>query len=1502
MVGTAHKDGSLCVLGEPRQPLRLQFGHQQQALEFRPVVIKDLGMALNISGPFLKEQGIDQLHSEDVLVVHDEKVPLHPPSYQPEEPIRVNIPVILSTTAVVPPFSIRHCLATIAAPLADGTEVLLEGNQRLMQRGIVPWRAAVTTSSNNQVRIGLCNPGAHSIKLKAGARYGTGEPAVLDAPNPRISAVGNKASVASHKPTVQQRLREIVDRLKQPEEDKEENVKLPVTTEEKMAWVRQAFSLNNNTILQKEKLTDQVAALLTEYFDVISVNGEFGHTSLIQHAIHTQDVPPIKCRARPINPWLETDLKRQLDDLKNRKVIEASKSPWSFPMVAAPKKNGKIRWCVDYRKLNDITLKDSYPIPCIEDNLARLSRAKIFSCLDGSGAFHVIDVRPQDRPKTAFSTPWGSFQYRRMPFGLTNGPASYSRLVQLALDGIPPSVAMPYLDDIIVTSTTPQEHVANLTRILQVHRQAGLKLQPSKCQLFREEVEYLGHLVSAHGVKPVPTYLKVIKDWPMPTTKSEVRIFLGKAGYYRRFIKGYSGIAGPLSDVAGKGTPEEEKEVLEETEDMRHAFEELKQRLLTAPILAYPRFDSDEPFVLDTDWSHDANAIGGVLSQKQDGKERVIQYGSKKLSKSQRSYGATKGELTAFLYFAKHWSYYLRHRPFILRTDHHPLKTIRSMQPQTSHTLRMMSACAELEFDVVHRAGTKHNNADALSRAPHVADAPDAQDDVATDEEIVIQSMMLKETEHFEEAETSNHSISDLQQLRSKLPQLQEEDDVLQMLRRALEEEEDPLQQLSQAAVPPDLRTYAAMKDNLLLDEQGILTVRHPTNGRQLLCLPEALWAPAIQLAHEEGGHAGVDATTDRLSRVVYFPRLKAEVSDFLRNCLACQKKRGTIKTQRGILHSTLAGFPFQRLSMDFVGPIHEKGLTSSKNKYIFTVRDTFSKWLEAFPVPSATSASALQSLLTHVFPRFGIPEVLHSDRGTHFTSQIFQQVADRLGIKHTLTPAYNPKSNPVERAHQDLGNILRATMQETGQPWEQLLPQAVFAMNTSVHTSTGISPFRVLFGRDPSTPLHLIYGDPNNRKQYPGAAQFADELQERLSASHQAVRKELQRAVERRRRQYQGNQQIYQPGQLVWLFSPALTPGLSKKLQTFWTGPWTIIQRMNQVVYKIRPDVSWKTKKDQLVSVDRLKPYHAQQEEARANRPPGPEHDLAMNNDPFAERPLPPDVTAAEEEEDDPPPPDPPDSDSDDDDAPDPGAAPVQPPLPHQPPPAPVEGGQAEGEIQQPLAVAGDEHQQEVVAPHIGEQVEEEVLPEPVVLDEEVGGGDGAEALWWDHEGEDLPPPLPTRNQPPRPKAEKPSADEVTPQRDETAPEPPPRLPPRVKPEPRDPAQTPQAAPRWSEHSSRVARRLRFGRASGGQMEQDVDSTVPRGRQLLDAPNRERRMRHELDQAAEAGERLPDTPPFRTKEEDEETEDDKEGVGQSQGARPKRLRKPKREPDFYYY
>ena len=1265
-VRTAHEDGSMEVLGETKRPLRLlvqSSGTPLPTITCKPVVIKGLGMHMNISGPFLQKHRIDQLHSANALrFPGGHQVPLLPRADAAVTPEAAQFAVIWPDDVKVPANCIVHTDAHVQGGEDDekpNMEGMVAGNPELLERkGLVPWsRALVKTNDQGKLRVGLCNPTTEAILIRRGTKYGEfkkicsleeetkfpwrvsvilpeedpvkkeeervikalkGKLQELEEAETRLLATMT-ADRAPNKPTVRDKMKTIIDTMvkkKEAAHGKEEPVATATkslhTKAEKETWVREAFRIPENPILRTPQEQQALVDLLLSYWDAISTDGSFGHTDLVVHEIHTGNAAPIKCKSRPINPALLPDLEKQLQTNLDKEVVEPSSSPWSFPLVAAPKKSGSVRWCVDYRRLNQVTEKDAFPLPNIEDNLVNLEGAKIFSTLDGSGAFHVVDVKERDRPKTAFSTPFGLFQYKRMPFGLTNGPATYSRLVQIALRGVPPSVAIPYLDDIIVLSSSIKQHFEHLEQVLKIHREAGLKLQPAKCYLFQPQVEYLGHLVDQHGLQPLPDYLQIVKNWQLPKTRTEVRIFLGKVGYYRRFIKGYSAIAAPLTDWAGKGTPEEEKQEIPANEEFIKAFETLKEKLLTAPILAYPRFNSPEPFILDTDWCQDGNAIGGVLSQVQDGVEKVIMYGGKKLSAAQKNYAATKGELSALLYFVKNWSYYLRHRRFLLRTDHAPLAHLKTMEPQDRHTLRMLGILADYDFEVKYRPGPKHGNADALSRAPHLHQENDAKEDVAVDNE---EERYLLAMEQLNKTKKPDHNfLLEPVYQEEELRILQADDDVLEPVRNFIMKRKfpDPLEERSYS---PEIRTYLQMAKNLWIDGQGLLCLDRFLGGvwRTLICLPEEAQDACIRHAHKLAGHAGVDKTLDLLTQKFFFLHMRKEVMEVLQGCKECQRKRRDRKDQRHTLVSVVDGYPFQRISIDFVGPLPKVGSAL----YIFTVRDTFTKWLEAFAVPAATSKHALQKLTNDVIRRYGIPEEIHSDQGTHFTSRVFTEVAKELGIRHTTTPAYNPKSNPVERVHRDLGNMLRAMAVDTKQTWPELLPAAVMAINTTRHAGTKYSPFRLLFGRDPQLPLSVTH-------ECPGPAvssimDFAKDKADAVKKAYAFVRENLRGAVETQRRQYHAHHKSFEVGTQAWLFSPIIKPG-PKKFLSYWTGPWTVLRQVSAILYEIEAPPRWSLKKSRMVvSIDRLKPYQLQDRE----RPPDEgEHDLESASDPFAERP----------------------------------------------------------------------------------------------------------------------------------------------------------------------------------------------------------------------------------------------------------------------------------------
>jgi len=464
-----------------------------------------------------------------------------------------------------------------------------------------------------------------------------------------------------------------------------------------------------------------LANLLVEYQDVFAApGGQLGHTNLVQHKIDVGDNSPIKQRPRRVPLGKKQVCDEELDRLEDEGIIEPSNSPWSSPVVLVTKKDGSVRFCVDYRKLNEITVKDAYPIPKIEDCIDTLSGSKWFCTLDLLSGYHQVEMDEADKEKTAFSTHRGHHQFTRMSFGLTNAPATFERLMDLVLKGLNWEQCLVYLDDVVVFGNSFEETMVNLRLVLERFREANLKIKPPKCALFQREVLYLGHIISENGVACDPSKIEAVTKWPVPKTVKDVRSFLGFAGYYRRFVEDFAGKAAPLHDL----TRIDAEWVW--TPACQAGFESLKSALTTAPVLGYPR--DEGTFVLDTDAS--LYGVGAVLSQVQDGEERVLSYVSKKLSKSQVNYCTTKRELLAVVLFTKHFSHYLLGRSnFLLRTDHASIRWLCNFKGDEGMLARWISQLQQYNFEIQHRAGKDHGNADGMSRRPiHLCPRDDCPD------------------------------------------------------------------------------------------------------------------------------------------------------------------------------------------------------------------------------------------------------------------------------------------------------------------------------------------------------------------------------------------------------------------------------------------------------------------------------------------------------------------------------------------------------------------------------------------------------------------------------------------------------------------------------------------------------------------------------------------------------------------------------------------------------
>ncbi|GBM08967.1 Retrovirus-related Pol polyprotein from transposon 297 [Araneus ventricosus] len=419
-------------------------------------------------------------------------------------------------------------------------------------------------------------------------------------------------------------------------------------------------TLENFQILNEEQRT-AVRKLLNEFQNLFSTcDADVGRCNMTQHRINTGDHQPIKQYPRRLPLARKEEADHLVKEMVDNGIIEKSSGPWASPIVLVKKKNGSTRFCVDYRKLNEITKKDSYPLPRIDDTLDALNGSQWFTTLDLKSGYWQIEIRPEDREKTAFTTGQGLWQFKVMPFGLCNAPATFERLMETVLRGLSSEACLVYLDDIIIVGRTFEEHLNNLRKVFQRLQKANLKLNLKKCRFFQKEVTYLGHVISAEGVKTDPEKIKAVVDWPRPETVHDLRSFLGLCTYYRRFVKNFSTIAKPLHKLT------EAKSNFNWTEECEKSFNSLKQPLTSSPILTYPRADKD--FILDTDASNEG--IGAVLSQNIGNEERVIPDFSKSLGKPERNYCVTRKELLAIVKSIEHFHHYFYGRKFLLRTDH----------------------------------------------------------------------------------------------------------------------------------------------------------------------------------------------------------------------------------------------------------------------------------------------------------------------------------------------------------------------------------------------------------------------------------------------------------------------------------------------------------------------------------------------------------------------------------------------------------------------------------------------------------------------------------------------------------------------------------------------------------------------------------------------------------------------------------------------------------------
>ena len=815
-------------------------------------------------------------------------------------------------------------------------------------------------------------------------------------------------------------------------------------SENKKKHLWQAVSDVGELLSNKEQ--EQLYSVLLEYADLFAEKpDDFGRTNKIKHAINTGDAAPVRQQVRRIPPVRREEARKLLSEMLKKDVIKPSSSPWASPIVLVQKKDGSVRFCVDYRKVNTLTRKDAYPLPRVDDTLDTLSGSKWFSTLDLISGYWQVEMDDKDREKTAFCTLDGLFEFKVMPFGLCNAPATFQRLMDMVLAGLQWTNCLVYLDDVIVVGRTFHEHLQNLRAVFERLRAAGLKLQPKKCHLCSPKVEFLGHIVSADGVSTDPQKIDKVANWPIPTSKREVQQFLGLANYYRRFVGNFATIAKPLHKLTEKTVK------FDWNTDCQAAFEELRQRLVTAPILAFP--DLNQPFILDTDASD--TGVGAVLSQVDDeGRERVIAYASKVLSKAERRYCVTRKELLAVVVFVQHFRPYLLGRRFTLRTDHGSLTWLSQFKEPEGQLARWLERLQEFDFEIRHRPGKKHQNADALSRLPCKQCGRESHDHDLT------QGVGLVD-----------HDVGALQQspaivLEGKsdeeIRQMQLQDDSVGYILRAKEKDQKPH--------TGDIKGKSMVVRRLnqlwsrLEIHNGILwRLYEDSSGKKewlQLVLPRELREQVLQEFHAGviSGHLGEQKMLDQLKERYYWPGMTEDVKHWCQTCATCATKKTPAQKGRAPMQTVQAGYPMQVIAVDITGPFPE---SEGGNLYVLVIGDYFSKWMEAFPIPDQEATTVAAKMVDEIYCRFSPPEQLHSDQGRQFESDLLKEICRILRITKSRTTPYHPQSDGlVERFNRTLKHMLATTLRDYPFDWENRLRKVCMAYNTSVHSSTGYSPF----------------------------------------------------------------------------------------------------------------------------------------------------------------------------------------------------------------------------------------------------------------------------------------------------------------------------------------------------------------------------------------------------------------------------------------------------------
>ena len=869
------------------------------------------------------------------------------------------------------------------------------------------------------------------------------------------------------------------------------------------------------------------------------------------HSINLKPDAPdtLKSKVYPMPLNEQQELEQFITDNLAKGYIVPSKSPMASPVFFVKKKDGKLRLVQDYRKLNDATIKNRYPLPLATDIINKLRGAKIFTKFDVRWGYHNIRIKEGDEWKAAFVTNKGLFEPQVMFFGLTNSPATFQSLMNtIFADLIAEGKVAVYLDDILIWSNTLTEHRKVVHEVLARLEKHDLYLKPEKCEFEKSEIEYLGLIIRHGEVAMDPIKVKAVAEWPTPRNLKEVRGFIGFANFYRRFIKDFSKLARPLHDLTKKDTP------FVWAEAQQQAFDKLRTAFTTEPVLAM--WSPNRPTRIEVDAS--GFATGGVISQKGDDNFwHPIAYRSQSMSPVERNYEIYDREMLAITEALKDWRYFLEGlpEPFEIWTDHKNLEFWRTAQHLTRRQARWALLLADFNFVLIHKPGSTMLRPDPLSRfsTHEVNDAEDNKDQT-----------VLK-SEHFKVLAGTAFA---------ELPPLE------QKVRECTERETEVAQALSVLRSKGPRRLVNGLLE--WEEQDGLLYYK----GKLYIPNNKDLRAEIIKTCHDTPttGHPGKHATLELVSRYYWWPKMASSVEKYVLGCDKCQRYKPAPHPRAILQPQEAPTRPWENVGVDLITQLP----ASRGYEAIAVFVDHFTDQVYAIPTHNSVTAEQMMDIYyKDIFRLHGIPKKMFSDRGPQFAARIMRALYKRLGIESGITTAYHPEGNgKVERKNQEVETFLRLFCARRQTDWVDQLPAAEFALNSRVHSGTTYSPFELIYGYLPDFTIPI-----GKRSNIPS-------LEERLDLMAKArddAAAALRLTKERMKEAYERNKKaahVFKPGDKVWLSAKDISiHQATPKLGPRQLGPFTVLKRMGDLDYQL--ELPHWLKVHPVFHVNRLSPWH---------------------------------------------------------------------------------------------------------------------------------------------------------------------------------------------------------------------------------------------------------------------------------------------------------------------